>query len=59
MYCWYAKQATIQCRSKLHTTVGAQMFGIQMVVVCSIFEWFGFRMVLDKMAAICLEPWLA
>ena len=44
------------------TTVGARipnMFGIQMGGVCSIFEWFGFRIVLDKMAATCLEPYLA
>ena len=29
------------------------MFGIQMAGVCLVFEWFSFRMVLDKMAAIC------
>ena len=31
------------------------MFGIQMVGVCSVFKWYGFWMVLDKMAAICLD----
>ena len=43
-------------------TVGARipnMFGIQMVGVCLVYKWFGFRTVLDEMAAIYLKPWLA
>ena len=36
-------------------TVGARIlnvFGFRMVGVYSVFKWFGFQMVLDKMAAI-------